>query len=125
MANYIDGFTLPIPNRHLNDYKAVAQQVAGIWKEHGALAYYEFLGEDLKLEGTLSFPQCLGAKEDESIIFGWVLFESREARDVANQLVANDSRMAKLIDPLIDPSRIVFDAKRMAYGGFQSFIEVS
>ena len=120
--NYIDGFVLPIPQKHLNEYKRVAKMVAEIWKEHGALAYFEFVGEDLKLEGTCSFPEMLNAKEDEAIIFGWVVFSSREMRDIANKKVAADPRMNDLIAPLTDPSRIIFDAKRMVYGGFQSFI---
>jgi len=125
MANYIDGFVLPIPRNHLNEYKDVAETVAEIWKEHGVLAYFEYVGEDLKLEGTRSFPEFLGAKEEEAIIFGWVVFDSRETRDLANERVAADPRMTDLIAPLTDPSRIIFDAKRMVYGGFQSFINSS
>ncbi len=123
MANYIDGFVLPVPRNHLNEYKRVAETVAKIWKEHGALNYYEYVGEDLKMEGTRSFPHLVNAKEDEAIVFGWVVFDSREARDLANELVATDPRMPDLIAPLTDPSKMVFDAKRMVYGGFQSLIK--
>lgn len=123
MTNYIDGFVFPVPRVHLNDYKLVAEAVANIWKEHGALAYFEYVGEDLKLEGTRSFPELVDAKEDEAIVFGWVVFDSRETRDIANKLVAADPRMTDLIAPLTDPSRMIFDAKKMVYGGFQSFIQ--
>ncbi len=122
MSNYIDAFVLPIPQKYLNEYKLVAEKVAEIWKEHGALAYLEYVGEDMKLEGTRSFPQFLEAKEEESIIFGWVVFDSRESRDLANERVATDPRMTDLIAPLTNPSRIIFDAKKMVYGGFQSLI---
>jgi len=123
MTNYIDGFTLPIPRDHLDEYKRAAEAVAEIWKEHGALAYFEYVGEDLKLEGTRSFPEFVDAKDDEAIIFGWVVFESREARDIANEKVAADPRMVDLIAPLTDPKRMVFDAKRMVYGGFQPLVQ--
>ncbi len=123
LTNYIDGFVLPVPRNHLNEYKRVAETVAKIWKEHGALAYFEYVGEDLKLEGTRSFPELVDAKEDEAIVFGWVVFDSREERDLANERVATDPRMTDLIAPLTDPSRIVFDAKRMVYGGFQPFVQ--
>lgn len=123
MANYIDAFVLPLPSKHLDAYKRVAESVAKIWKDHGALGYFEYIGEDLKLEGTLSFVDCLDAKEDEAIIFGWVVFDSRETRDIANKRVAADSRMTSLVEPLTDPSRMVFNAERMVYGGFQSFIQ--
>jgi len=124
-TNYIDGFVLPVPRNLLNEYKRVAEAVAEIWKEHGALAYFEYVGEDLKLEGTRSFPELVGAKEDEAIVFGWVVFDSREARNFANERVAADPRMTDLIDPLTDPSKMVFDAKRMVYGGFQPLVESS
>ena len=125
MANYIDGFVLPIPRNHLNEYKRAAERVAEIWKEHGALAYFEYVGDDLELEGTRSFPEFAGAKDDEAIVFGWVVFDSRETRDLANERVLADPRMKDLIDPLTDPSRMVFDAKRMVYGGFQSLVQSS
>jgi uncharacterized protein YbaA (DUF1428 family) len=120
MAHYIDGFVLPIPRDRLNEYKRVVEAVAEIWKEHGALDYREYAADDLNLLGTRSFTDLVAATEDETIVFGWVVFDSREARDLANEKVAADPRMADLIDPLIDPSNPVFDAKRMAYGGFQS-----
>jgi uncharacterized protein YbaA (DUF1428 family) len=122
MAHYIDGFVLPVPRDRLNEYKRVVEAVAEIWKEHGALDYWEYVGDDLKLQGTRSFTDLVAATEDETIVFGWVVFDSREARDLANEKVAADPRMADLIDPLIDPSNPVFDAKRMAYGGFQSLV---
>lgn len=121
--HYIDGFVLPVPRQYLSEYKRAAETVAEIWKEHGALEYFEYVGEDLKLEGTRSFPEFIDAKKDEAIIFGWVVFKSREARDLANEKVSADPRMADLIDPLTNPTRMVFDAKRMVYGGFQSFIQ--
>jgi len=122
MANYIDGFVLPVPRNHLSDYKRVAEKVAEIWKEYGALAYFEYVGEDLFLEGIASFPAFLDAKEDEAVVFGWVVFPSREVRDQANAKVPADPRMTELIAPLTDPSRMIFDAKRMVYGGFQALV---
>ncbi|NNF22900.1 MAG: DUF1428 domain-containing protein [Saprospiraceae bacterium] len=119
---YIDGFAFPIPKAYLEDYKKVAQVVARIWKEHGALSYFEYVAEDLKLEGTRPFTEVLDAKSNETIIFGWVVFESRKARDLANKRVAADPRMEELINPLIEPSKMIFDAVRMAYGGFQRLV---
>ncbi len=121
MAHYIDGFVFPIPRDHLNEYARLAESVAEIWKEHGALDYCEYAGDDMKMEGTRSFTELVAATNDETIVFGWVVFDSREARDLANEKVAADPRMVDLIDS----SNTGFDAKRMAYGGFQSFIRTS
>jgi len=125
MANYIDGYVFPVKSIHLNEYKAAAKPIAEIWKEHGALAYFEYVGDDLKMEAIRSFPECLGTKEGETIVFGWIVFESREVRDEAHQKVAADSRMEELIRPLTDPSDMIFDAKHMVYGGFKPLINVS
>lgn len=125
MTHYIDGFVLPVPRDQLNTYREVVEKVAEIWKEHGALDYSEYVVDDSSLEGTRSFADVAYAKEDEAVIFGWVLFESREARDLANKRVAADPRMTDLINPLTHTSRPVFDAERMVYGGFRSLVQSS
>lgn len=122
MKNYIDGFVFPIQHIHIAQYQKVAQQVAEIWKEHGAIAYQEFVGDDMHLEGTKSFTEAINVKEDEAIVFGWVVFPSKEVRDLANQKVPQDPRMATLVEPLINPEKLVFDASRMVYGGFKSLV---
>ena len=125
MTRYIDGFVLPVPRDQLTAYKSVVEKVAAIWKEHGALEYSEFVSDDTKLEGTCSFSEFAGAKGDETIVFGWVVFASREARDLANERVAADPRMTDLIEPLTRSPRPVFEAERMAYGGFQPLVQSS
>ncbi len=118
MAHYIDGFVLPVPRDRLDEYKRLVESAAAIWKEHGALDYREYISDDLFFEGTRSFADLAAATEGEAIVFGWVVFESREARDLANQKVAADPRMSHLINT----SSSGFDAERMAYGGFKSFV---
>ena len=119
MADYIDGFAVPIPLEHLDEYRQVVEAVAKIWKEHGALDYREYLGDDMALEGTGSFVSLLGASDNEVISFGWVAFESREARDAVNEKVASDPRMQELMGA----SDTGFDPMRMAYAGFRVFVK--
>jgi len=118
MANYIDGFVLPVTRKRLDDYRRLVEAIAEIWKEHGALAYREYSGDDMTLQGTRSFTDVAGATDDEVVVFGWVEFESREARDAANKKVAADPRVASLMKA----SDSGFDAERMAYGGFQPLV---
>ncbi|MDX1498458.1 MAG: DUF1428 domain-containing protein [Woeseiaceae bacterium] len=118
MTHYIDGFVLPVPRDRLDGYRRLVESVAAIWKEHGALDYREYVGDDLVLEGTRSFTDLVAATEGEAIVFGWVVFESRSARDLANEKVAADPRMADMISA----EESGFDARRMAYGGFRSFV---
>ncbi|WP_250436627.1 DUF1428 domain-containing protein [Hanstruepera flava] len=125
MKNYIDGFVHPIPKIYLKEYKKVAEHVAKIWKEYGAIAYFEYVGDDLTLEGTKSFAETIGATKDEVIIFGWVIFPSKYVRDMANKKVPLDPRMAELVAPLVNPKQLIFDASRMVYGGFKPLVDLS
>ncbi len=118
MADYIDGFVLPIPKVHLNDYQRIATAIAAIWVEHGALDYREYVGDDMTLAGTRKFMDAAGAADDEAIVFGYVSFASREARDLANEMVAADSR----VETLMASVDVGFDAERMAYGGFKPLV---
>ena len=112
--NYIDGFAVPIPKDRLDSYRSMVQQIAEVWREYGALDYREFVSEAPKLEGTRCFAEAAGARDDEVVIFGWVAFASREARDLANEKVAADPRMADLMN-----ADAGFDGARMIYGGFE------
>ncbi|MCO7225788.1 DUF1428 domain-containing protein [Pleionea sp. CnH1-48] len=122
MSNYIDGFVLPIPRDKLSKYREVVEKVAAIWKEHGALDYREYVGDDFSLAGTGSFIDGTKAKDDEVIIFGWATFESREVRDLINEKVASDPRMTSLVNPITESSEPIFDAKRMMFGGFKPLL---
>ncbi len=123
MNNYIDGFVFPIAKNHLVEYKKVAEKVAEIWKEYGATAYFEYVGDDMVLEGTKSFTEAVNTKEDESIIFGWVVFPSKEIRNLANKKVPLDPRMTELVAPLTNPNKLIFKASRMVYSGFQPLVQ--
>lgn len=118
MAYYIDGFTLPIPKDKLCDYQQLVKGVADIWKEHGAIDYQEFVGDDMNMDGVGSFEEMVKANPDEVVIFGWAIFESKDARDLANDKVAKDPRVASIIEAFNSG----FDAKRMAYAGFKPLI---
>ena len=124
MPTYIDGFLFPLNKQDLPQYQNIAEQVAAIWKEYGAIAYHEFVGDDLSLEGTRSFTEALTPNASEVIIFGWVLFPSKEIRDKANKAVPQDPRMTELVAPIMNPEKLIFDASKMFYGGFKALVEL-
>ncbi len=119
MSRYIDGFVIPIKKADLEAYRIVAEQCAAIWREHGALGYIEAAGEDMEAKGTTSFPQLANCAEDETVIFSWVVFASRETRDAANAKIHADPRMKEICGS----ATMAFDFKRMAYGGFKTIVE--
>lgn len=122
MKRYIDGFVLPIPKHRVPEYQAIAEAAAKLWKEYGALEYWECVGDDLNTECSRSFPEMTKAKEDETVIFAWAVFESRQARDAANEKILADPRMAELLAGLTNPENPIIDFQRMAHGGFREIV---
>ncbi len=122
MKTYIDGFVVPIPKKYINEYKKVAEQIAEIWKEYGAIDYFEYIGDDLLLAGTSSFLNTLKVNKEEEVIFGWVVFPNQEIREFANKKIPKDKRVIKLVATLTQPEKLIFNPKRMVYGGFKNFI---
>lgn len=118
MEPYIDGFVVPVPRNRLDEYKRVAEAAAEIWKEHGALEYWECVGDDLRIEGTSSFLDLANISDDETVLFSWAVFPSKQVRDQANEKIAADPRMAEIMDPNNTP----FDMQRTIWGGFQTLV---
>ena len=118
MEKYVDGFLIPIAKDKVSEYREIAQKAGEVWKEHGALEYYECIGDDLDNEGMVSFKKAADTSEGETVIFSWIVFESREHRDRVNAAVMNDTRIKEMMETGPEP----FDYKRMAYGGFKTLV---
>ena len=119
MARYVDGFVLPVPKKNAAAYRRIARKAGKIWREHGALAYYECMGEDVKPGKLTSFPQSVKLKPGEAVWFSWIVYKSRKHRDQVNAKVMKDPRLAGM-----GPDKMPFDAKRMIYGGFQVEVDL-
>jgi uncharacterized protein YbaA (DUF1428 family) len=118
---YVDGFVIVVPEEHMPAYREMAKLGAKVWKKHGALAYFECTGDDLEPEMTgITFPNMAKAKPGETVVFSFILFESRAHRDEVNAKVMQDPLMN---DPKFRDKPMPFDVKRMAYGGFKVFVE--
>lgn len=119
MGKYVDGFVLPIPKQNVEAYRHLAETAGKVWREHGALEYIECLADDVKPGEVTSFPQSVKLEPDETVVFAWIVYESREHRYRVNEKVMKDPRIANL-----DPESMPFDAKRMFWGGFQVLVNV-
>ena len=94
-------------------------RIAGdIWKEFGALALVECIGDDVPHGELTSFPHAVQAKDDEVVVFSWIVFASRQDRDAINAKVMVDPRLSNSM------TSAPFDGKRMIFGGFQAFLEL-
>jgi len=121
MEKYVDGFVVPIAKEKVGEYKEMAQKAGELWKEHGALEFYECVGDDLEIENMLSFKETAKASAEETVIFSWIVFESREHRDRVNAAVMEDARMKEMMKASESKA---FDYKRMAYGGFKTIVKL-
>jgi uncharacterized protein YbaA (DUF1428 family) len=119
MGKYVDGFVLPVPKDNVEAYRRIAEDAGKVWREHGALEYIECVADDVKPGEVTSFPQAVKLEPDETVVFAWIVYESREHRDRVNEQVMKDSRIAN-----VDPKSMPFDAKRMIYGGFRTLVEL-
>ena len=71
----------------------MAGEAGKIWREHGALEYRECIAEDMDAKEMVSFLGMAGAGPDETVVFAWIVFESRSSRDEVNAKVMADERL--------------------------------
>jgi uncharacterized protein YbaA (DUF1428 family) len=119
MGKYVDGFVAPVPKANLEAYRRMAEDAGKVWREHGALEFIECVADDVKPGKLTSFPQSVKLEPDETVVFAWIVYESREHRDRVNEQVMKDPRIAGT-----DPKSRPFDGKRMIWGGFEVLVEV-
>ena len=123
---YVDGFLLVVPKDKVEEYKKMAAEGRDAWMKHGALAYYECIGDDLEAKEAggmkpLAFTEVAKANQDEDVWFSFIVFESREHRDEVNKKVM--AEMDEKYKNHMDIPSMPFDMKRMAYGGFRTEVE--
>ena len=117
--SYVDGFVLPIPKAKAAAYRKQAKLAAKLWIEHGALSYFECIGDDVKPGKLTSFPQAVQLKEDEVAWFSWIVFASKKDRNRINKLVMSDPRGEAMMEPM----KKILDMRRMIMGGFKVVVE--
>jgi uncharacterized protein YbaA (DUF1428 family) len=113
---YVDGFVVAVPKVNLSRYREFAQLAQKVWLEHGALEYKEWVADDVKPGKLTSFPQSVNLKDDEVVVFAWVIYDSRQSRDQIMEKVMKDPRLES------DPKKWPFDGQRMIFGGFAPLV---
>jgi uncharacterized protein YbaA (DUF1428 family) len=117
MANYVDGFIVPVPKKNVKAYVEMAKISGKVWREHGALAYQECIADDVKVGKITSFPRSVKRKGSETVFFSWVVYKSRAHRDAVLKKVMKDPRLAQMMS-----GKMPFDGMRMIYGGFKTLV---
>ena len=117
---YVDGFVLVVKKGKLKDYKKMASAAGKIWIKHGALEYFECVGEDMNPKWVqLTFPKMIKPKSGEKVVFSFIVYKNKKHRDSINKKVMKDPFMN---DSKYKDKPMPFDMKRMAYGGFETIV---
>ena len=117
---YVYAFVLPVPEKNLKVYQAIAQKAGKVWLEHGALQYIEAAADDLVVQMGVSFTRLMKPRKGETVIVSFIVYKSRAHRDSVNKKVMSDERLNKLMQQ----SSMPFDMKRMVYGGFKTLVDL-
>lgn len=119
VPGYVDGFVLPVPTGNQQAYREMAEQAAVIFQEYGAARVVEAWGEDVPSGKVTDFARAAHAQLGEQIVFAWVEWPDRAARDGGHAGVMADSRMQDM------PTDMPFDGKRLIMGGFEVLLVAS
>ncbi len=115
MAQYIDGYLIPIQRKKIKSYKKMADWGCKVWMKHGALAYYETVIDDFSKHG-LGFKKMCKLKSGETAVFAFVIYKSKAHRNQVNKKVMKEMSSSKM------PPEMPFDMKRFAMAGCKSIV---
>jgi uncharacterized protein YbaA (DUF1428 family) len=116
-SGYADGFVLSVPDGKKEDYRAMAQKAASVFREYGATRVVEAWGDDVPEGKVTDYRRAVKAEDGESVVFSWVEWPSKRARDEAWPKLMEDERMKP------DFANMPFDGKRMFWGGFSTLVD--
>ena len=114
---YVDGFVAAVPTTNRQIYKTHAEAAAVVFREHGAVKFVECWGDDVPEGKLTSFPMAVKRKDDETVVFSWIIWPSRDVRNEAMKKVMADARLQPDVNPM------PFDGKRLIYGGFEMIVD--
>ena len=115
--SYVDGFVCAVPTVNRGKYRAHAAGAGVAFKQHGALSIVECRGDDVPDGKLTSFPMAVKCQPDETVVFSWVVWPSRQAR--------NEGMKEVIQNPRVDPrtSAMPFDGTRLIFGGFEVIVD--
>jgi uncharacterized protein YbaA (DUF1428 family) len=115
MAQYVDGFVIPIKKQNVQKYKKIAQIGCKAWMKHGALSYYECVGEEFSEYG-MGFKKMCKLKSDETFIFAFIVYKSKSNRNAINKKVIAD------MDKMFAKAKMPFEMKRFSMAGCKAIV---
>lgn len=114
---YVDGFVIAVPNGKKEAYLQHARECVPVFKKYGALRLVENWGADVPDGELTSFPMAVKLEPDETVVFSWVEWPSKEAREEGMEKIVKDPFFEG------DEEFTIFDTKRMIFGSFETILD--
>lgn len=118
---YVDGFVIPIAKKNLKKYKKMATMGMKAWMKHGALDYYECVGDKLDLPYGIPFPKLCKLKKDETVIFAFIVYKSKAHCNQVNKKVHKEFMEMDGAKEMEE----IFSMKRFSTGKFKVLVSKS
>ena len=115
---YINGFIVPVPRVKKDAYRTMNERHAAIFREHGALRLVQGWGDDVPEGQVTDFRRAVKAKPDETVVFAFIEWPSKQSSDQAWEQIMKDDRFGS-------PGDAPFDGKRMFWGGFEKILDTA
>lgn len=115
---YVDGFVAPIKPGRKEAYRAMCTAAAAIFIEHGATRVVECWGDNVPEGKTTDLWRAVQADKaaGEGLVFSWIVWPDKAARDAGWEKAMADARMKPSDD-------MPFDGKRIIFGGFDVMLD--
>jgi uncharacterized protein YbaA (DUF1428 family) len=114
---YVEGFVVAVPTASKETYRKHAADGAPLFEEFGARRMVETWGDEVPDGKVTDFKGAVKAKDDETVVFSWFEYPSKEARDAANKKMFSDPRLEEM------GASMPFDGQRMIMGGFAPIVD--
>lgn len=116
--SYVDGFVLAVPTANREKYRQMAEKTGHMFKGYGATALVECWGNDVPDGKVTSFPMAVKLEPEETVVFAWLIWPSKDARDKGHEMMMADPACEEI------SKNMPFDGMRMIFGGFETIVDM-
>ncbi|MET4663938.1 DUF1428 domain-containing protein [Sphingomonas sp. PvP056] len=115
---YVDGLVIPVrAGTNSAGYARFAEAIAPIFRDHGATRVVEGWADDVPDGKQTDFRRAVQASDGETVVFSWIEWPDKAARDAGMAKVRADPRMVPT------SADMPIDGARMIFGGFQVVLD--
>lgn len=116
-VSYVQGFVAAVPTANRQAYLEHARAALPLFKDGAAVRMVETWGDDVPPGTRNDFQGAVQATPEETVVFSWMEYTDRGARDAAMARIMADPRMRQMPE-------MPFDGKRLIFGGFDPFVDI-